>query len=67
MSFFSGLLSHAGCPRNIYLAWRKRTFDLVTCEEQICEIREVSRRKKFAEDIDPNDIGVLINSMRRAR
>ena len=59
--FISALISEKGAPFLIYKAWHKRRFDLVCAEEQISELRDVSKYPKFKGVIAPHIFGQLIN------
>jgi uncharacterized protein len=63
---FSGLLSKYGPPGAIYHAWRSGRFRLVTCREQLEEIRKASRNPKFRAVLQPAEFGKLVNSMHGA-
>lgn len=63
----SAILSPTGPSALIHKAWRGKRFELVTCLEQIEEIRRASRYPRFRAALQPHRFGVLINSMTRAR
>lgn len=44
--------------------WRRGVFDLLTCELQLSEIREVTRREHIRAHIRPALAGELINQLR---
>jgi hypothetical protein len=51
-------------PDQIYQAWRKRRFELVTSEWQLDEFRRVSHYPKLRKYLQPIEAGNLINGMR---
>jgi len=51
-------------PDQIYQAWRKQRFELVTSEWQLDEFRRVSRYPKLRKYLQPIEAGNLINGMR---
>lgn len=59
--FISALISEKGAPFLVYKAWHKRRFDLICAEEQIDELRDVSKYPKFRGVIAPHIFGQLIN------
>jgi putative PIN family toxin of toxin-antitoxin system len=63
---FSALISPTSPPHRIYQAWRQGVFELVTCEEQLDEIRRASRYPKFKAILQPHRVGVMVNNMQRA-
>jgi putative PIN family toxin of toxin-antitoxin system len=64
---FSALISPNSPPHRIYQAWRQGKFELVTCDEQITEIRRASRYPKFKAILQPHLVGVMVNNMQRAK
>ena len=62
----SALLSPVGTPARIYSAWQDGHFVLVTCKEQLDEIRRVSRYPKLRALLRPHVVGTMMNSMRGA-
>ncbi len=62
----SALISPHGTPFQIYEAWRQHSFELVTCKEQIEEIRRASRYPKFKGILQPHLIGLMLNNLQRA-
>lgn len=64
--FFSALLSPHGIPHHIYEAWRDGRFQLVTCEEQLEEIRRASRYPKFHSILQPHLVGLMLNNLQGA-
>jgi len=51
-------------PDQLYQAWRKRRFELVTSEWQLDEFRRVSRYAKLRKYLQPIEAGNLINGLR---
>ena len=51
-------------PDQIYQAWRKRRFELVTSQWQPDEFRRVSRYPKLRKYLKPIEAGNLINGLR---
>ncbi len=62
----SAILSPAGPPAQIHDAWRGKRFELVTCPEQIEELRRASRYPRFRTALQPVRIGTLTNNLTRA-
>ena len=63
---FSALISPRGVCAAIYDAWQEQRFTLVTCQEQLDEIRRVSRYPKMRALVEPHAVGTMLNTMRRA-
>jgi putative PIN family toxin of toxin-antitoxin system len=63
---FSALISPHNPPHTIYQAWRQGLFELVTCKEQIDEIRRASRYDKFKQILHPHEVGLMLNNMKNA-
>lgn len=61
----SALISPYSPPHRIYQAWQKGAFELVTCAEQIEEIRRASRYPKFKSILQPHRVGFMVNNMQR--
>ena len=51
-------------PAQIYQAWRKKRFELVTSEWQLDEFRRVSRYQKLRHFLKPAEAGNLVNGLR---
>jgi predicted nucleic acid-binding protein len=64
--FFSALISPIGAPRAIYDAWLRGRFRLVTCQQQIDEIRIASRNAKRRTLLYPNEVGAMLNHLHGA-
>jgi uncharacterized protein len=61
----SSLIFPHGAPHNIYLAWREKRFELITCREQLEELRRASRYPKIRPLVPPHSFGRLVNLLRR--
>ena len=57
------LLTHSA-PAQAVIAWRRGQFELVTCELQLQELRDVTRRAKIRTLIRPAMAGELVNQLR---
>ena len=60
----SALISKTAAPHQIYQAWRDKRLMVLTCTEQLTEVREVTRRVAVALRIKPAEAGRLVNSLR---
>ena len=60
----SALISKTAAPHYIYQAWRDKRLTVLTCAEQLVEVREVTRRVAVALRIKPAEAGRLVNSLR---
>lgn len=63
----SALISPFGPPHRIYESWREGLFGLVTCTEQIEELRRASRYPKFRGILQPHRVGWMLNHLHRAQ
>jgi len=61
--YFSALISPRNLPSRIIHAWRSGRFTLLTCQQQIDEIREASRNPKFRDLFQPHQIGKMLNHL----
>ena len=61
--YFSALISPHGQPAQIVQEWQNGRFHLLTCQDQIDEIREASRNPKFRALFQPHQIGVMLNHL----
>jgi uncharacterized protein len=59
------LLTPGGLADRLYRAWRERSFDLVTSEEQLSEFRQVTRYPRVRQFVDPSAAGTMHNELRR--
>lgn len=64
--FISALISDCGAPRAIFKAWRSNRFQVVTCPEQLLEIRRASHYPKLRSLIPAHTFGSLLNHLQRA-
>ena len=60
----SALLVQGGPPGVIYRAWIEGGFTLLTCADQLAEMRETLRKPALAERIRPHDAGRLMNDLK---
>jgi uncharacterized protein len=60
----SALISKTAAPHHIYQAWRDKRLIVLSCAEQLVEVREVTRRVAVALRIKPAEAGRLVNSLR---
>ena len=60
----SALLVGRSTPALLIDAWRRGAFELLTCELQLTEIRDVTRREYIRARIRPALAGELINQLR---
>lgn len=61
----AALITTGTPPHQIYQAWYKRRFELVTSEWQLDEFRRVSRYPRLRRFLHPAEAGALVNGMRR--
>lgn len=61
----AALITSGTPPDLIYRAWRKKTFELVTSDWQLEELRRVSRSSKLRKYLKPAEVGTLLNGLRR--
>lgn len=61
----SGLISPAGAPADIFSAWEDGRFELLTCAEQMSELRTTLKKPKVAALIHPHNAGRLVNQIRK--
>jgi len=62
--FISALLSGSSAPARLLAQWRQGRFTLLSCEEQLEEMRRVTRYPKIRERLPPALAGRLINDLR---
>ena len=60
----SALISRSGPTDRLYVAWKDRRYQLVTCIEQLDEFRRVTRYPRVRKLIDPSAAGVMYNQLR---
>jgi len=63
--FVSALMIQTGNPAAIYRVWQEGHFTLLTCAEQLDELRATLRKPAIAERIKPYKAGGLVNEMRK--
>ena len=61
----AALITSGTPPDDIYRAWRKKRFQLITFEWQLEEFRRVSRYPKLRTYLKSADAGNLVNGLRR--
>lgn len=59
----SAVISAHGPPGELLAQWRQGRFDLLTCDEQIDEIRRVTRTSKVRVRVTPAFFGTLVNEL----
>jgi uncharacterized protein len=59
----SALIVQAGQPAAIYRAWEEGYFTLLTCAEQLDELRATLQKPAIAERIRPYKAGRLVNQL----
>lgn len=64
---FSALISPYGAPAQIYRAWRRARFEVLTSNEQIEELRAVSHYPKIRQRLKPHVVGRLIHQMQHGQ
>ena len=60
----SALLASRSLPAHLIVLWREGRFELLTSEEQLDELRRVTRYPKIRERFTPALAGRLINELR---
>src|SRR5712692_8233636 len=60
----SALLVQVGHPAAIYRAWHEGYFTLLTCEEQLDELRATLQKPVLAVRIKPYKAGRLVNELK---
>ena len=60
----SALLIQTGHPAAIYRAWQEGYFTLLTCAEQLDELRATLHKPAIAERIKPHRAGRLVNQLK---
>jgi predicted nucleic acid-binding protein len=61
----SALLVRGTPPDKLYEEWRHGRFQLASAEQQLDELRRVSRRPFFQERLTASEIGRMVNDIRR--
>ncbi len=57
-------MSNAGPPALLYARWQRGAFTLISCEPQLEELRDVSRREHIRARIQTTEVGRMVNSIR---
>ncbi len=60
----AALISPRGIPASIYNAWQEGRFTLLTCTEQLDELRATLHKPAIAELIKPYKAGRLVNELK---
>jgi|SRR6516225_8482910 putative PIN family toxin of toxin-antitoxin system len=60
----SALLLETGHPGEIYRAWQDGYFELLTCAEQLNELRATLRKPVLAARLKPHRAGRLVNQLK---
>lgn len=60
----SAILVHRGYPAAIYRAWHEGYFAVLTCQEQLDELRATLRKPALAARIRPYRAGGLVNDLK---
>lgn len=60
----SALINPSGAADRVYRSWRAGDFDLASCEQQLAEVRRVTRRPALRDLIKPAEAGRLVNLVR---
>jgi putative PIN family toxin of toxin-antitoxin system len=61
----SALMVRGTPPDRLYEEWRHGRFQLASAEQQLDELRRVSRRPFFQERLTASEIGRMVNDIRR--
>jgi hypothetical protein len=61
----SALLTPGGPTDRLYRAWRDKRFELITSEEQLDELRRITRYPRVRAYIEPAAAGSMLNELRR--
>ena len=61
----AALMTSGTPPDLIYRTWRKKSFELVTSEWQLEELRRVSRYPRVRKYLKPAEAGTLMNGLRQ--
>lgn len=61
----SALMVRGTPPDRLYEAWRHGRFQLASAEQQLEELKRVSRRPFFQKPLSASEIGRMINDIRR--
>jgi predicted nucleic acid-binding protein len=58
------LLVQSGTPGRVYRAWSEGAYTLLTCQQQLYELREVLSKPAILERIRPHRAGRLVNELK---
>ncbi len=61
----SALISATGNPADIYRYWEAGRFTLLTCAEQLVELRSTLQKPRVAVLIHPHHAGRVVNQLKR--
>ncbi|HEY0795647.1 MAG TPA: putative toxin-antitoxin system toxin component, PIN family [Acidisarcina sp.] len=61
----SALLVQSGAPGTIYRGWVEGAFTLLTCREQLRELRATLRKPALVSRIRPHEAGRMVNDLQR--
>jgi hypothetical protein len=59
----SALLAKSGYPAAVYRAWQELNYRLLTCAEQLDELRATLRKPAISARIKPHEAGRLVNDL----
>jgi len=59
------LISPGGHPDAIYRAWAEGRFTMLSCAEQLDELRSTLQKQRILERIQPHKAGRLLNQIRK--
>jgi uncharacterized protein len=60
----SAIMKRETPPARLLHAWRQGRFELISCEMQLSEIRDVSRRPQLRGRLRASHVGALVNEIR---
>ncbi len=60
----SAIMKRETPPARLLHAWRQGRFELISCETQLSEIRDVSRRPQLRGRLRASHVGALVNEIR---
>jgi len=61
----SALMTRGTPPDQLYEAWKEGQFELVSCEEQLEELRHVSHRSFFKQRLQASEVESMLDSFRQ--
>jgi uncharacterized protein len=59
----SALISDQGAPARLLDAWDEQRFELLSCKEQLDELKSVSRRARLSPYMKRQDVGRFVNQL----